>query len=80
MDESQVLPRPYVSPLGVQYLAQGYHGIGPAPSPTTRTPSMLCPHWGSNWEPSTSQPSFEQVELPPPWNLSSHFISSYFIN
>lgn len=32
-----------------------------APSPLISTPSMVCLHLGSNRDPSTSQPSFQQT-------------------
>lgn len=43
---------------------------------------MFCPHWGSNPEPATSQPSSHWAELPPPVcsdPSSTHLHSSYQI-
>lgn len=67
---SPVRPRALFEHMWVQYLAQCSEGVL-APFPTTKTPSLCCLPWG-NQEPAASQPSSQQIELPPPTSWETH--------
>lgn len=83
MDESLVHHRTLYEHLGVWYFAQGYLGsvlkvFWRLPLPPEHRPCFTC--WGSNQDPSASQPNSQQNELPtPPLYRNAHLKPPYIL-